>query len=222
MTWKVGARFTAHSATGTLVAVAALLLAALSVSGRAEPMICSSGDTVNRTWTFDSADACDSGPGNPNTSDDLKVLSEQFERSWTLAGRVTGTSGSSDYLNVQLQPGSNWGRQRISGRWSLPRGFWDTFSYAAFIVHVGDRLNGEPSDFGAFIITPETYSGTWSYLQNPQAGDGGGGLSNITLWVASQAEESTPVAAPGTIAILALGLVMVAIGSRLRLRGVIA
>ncbi|MFV0293914.1 MAG: hypothetical protein ACK5II_12175 [Paracoccus sp. (in: a-proteobacteria)] len=195
-----------------------MFAATLSSNASAGLMSCSSEDlsnSVTRTWTFDSADACDTGPGNPNASADLEALAPAgFHQSWDEQGRVADTGDTSSYLDIVLISGT-WGEKNIDATWSLSAGFWDLFGAAVFTVHVGGQPAVDPDDFGAFIITPGSYFGTWTFLQDPSQG-GGGGLSNVALWTGDPVNK---VPSPGSSSIMALGLVLLCLGIRRRRTG---
>lgn len=197
---------------------AALTLGGYHSATQAALMSCdSSGSGYTRTWTFDSAEACGTGPGNPNSSSDLEALGGDFDLTapdtWTKQGDVTDSGDNSDWLNVTLTSGT-WGEKDIEATWTLAPGFWDTFSLGVFTVHVGGSPQSDPDDFGAFIVTSGAYSGTWTFLQEPGQG-GGGGLSNAAIWTArTPGTTTTEVPEPGVLSLFALGL----LGAAWRLR----
>ncbi len=200
-----------------LFALAATWGASSAVAG---PMACnSSASGYDRTWVFDSAEACGTGQGNPNSSSDIENLGGLFDlpagSEWTKRGDVTESGDNSSWLDVMLTSGS-WGGKDIEATWSLAAGFWDTFSQAVFTVHVGHGSIPELSDFGAFIITPGEYSGLWEFAQLPAQG-GGGGLSNAAIWTTGSPPPGgpgNPLPSPAASALLALGFLLLVLHQR--------
>jgi len=115
------------------------------------------------------------GPNaNINTSADVNALFGTSE-TWVKEGEVTG-NGTNDLFTVNLTSGS-WGNNNVAGTWSIDSSFWSMYANAVISMHVGEG-NGDPDAF-AWLITPGTLSGTFSYSDL----DGrGGGLSNLFLF----------------------------------------
>ncbi|GAB3288116.1 MYXO-CTERM sorting domain-containing protein [Parahaliea aestuarii] len=210
--------------TGHLPAACLVLLAASAASNTfASPMTCeSSSGSFTREWSFDSAEACGTGKGNPNSSADIEGLGGVFDLPgsgvWTKRGDVTDNGDDSDWLNVSLTSG-NWGDKDIEATWTLAAGFWDTFGLGVFTVHVGHGPTDNLSDFGAFMITPGEYNGTWQFSQTGAQG-GGGGLSNAGIWTTGVPIDprEQPIPNPGVPALMALGLLLMARQLRRRRR----
>jgi hypothetical protein len=173
-------------------------------------MTCDSTDgTVTRTWTFDSATACGTGPGNPNNSSDITALGGDFAgTTWTKEGDVTGLGDNSSLLNVALTSGS-WGTTDIQATWTLVANFWSLYEEAVFTVHVGGTPNSLPDDFGAFVIEVGQLSGTWTFLQDPLTG-AGGGLSNAAIWTGPGGQ----VPEPGMLLLFGFGLLGISLVRR--------
>ena len=189
---------------GKFISITALGLISLvaSIQVNAGLMSCNSTDgTVTRTWTFNSATACDSGGGNPNSSSDITDLGGAFAgTTWTKEGDVTDGGDFSSLLDVGLTSG-DWGGKDIEGTWTLVDDFWSWFDEAVFTVHVGGNPGSDPDDFGAFIIDVGELSGTWTFLQTTTSQGGGGGLSNVSIWTGPH-----KVPEPGILALFGLGL----------------
>ncbi|MES2626274.1 MAG: PEP-CTERM sorting domain-containing protein [Pseudomonadota bacterium] len=196
------------------IAVTAALSMGISSFATAVPLECSSsGSGIDRTWTFDAADACGTGPGNPNSSADIEALGGVFDLGaddWANDDTITTSGGSSDWLTVTLTSGS-WGGKDIEATWELADNFWENFGMAVFTVHVGGNPQNAPDDFGAFFITQGEYSGTWTFLQDPNEG-GGGGLSNARLWFAGDGEIENPREVPEPGILVLFGTALMGLG----------
>lgn len=193
-----------------LVALALTTFLATGFSSYASAGALSCADTIStttRTWSFNSADACGTGQGNPNASSDIEGLGGVFNPgadNWPMDNAITQAGDPSAFLNVSLLTGA-WGSTNITATWTLAAGFWQIFGKAVFSVHVG---NGSEAidDFGAFFITQGQYSGTWSFNQV----NGQGGLSNARLWTAgkgtTEVDIPSSVPEPGMLLLLGSGL----------------
>jgi len=194
----------------SFVAVAALAaLGFATENASAGVLICQSAAPApfERTWTLGDASACNTGPGNPNSSTDITNLGGAFAgETWTKRGDVTGSADSSSLLDVSLLSGT-WGDQPVSGTWSLASNFWSLYGSAVITTHVGGNPQRAPDDFGAFRITAGALTGNWAFSQIADVQ--GGGLSNLSIWTAPCRGNCTPpttVPEPGTLALLGLGL----------------
>jgi hypothetical protein len=123
----------------------------------------------------------------------IDALFDDLGDPWIQEGVLTAV-GSNDLLTVTAD---SWGVD-IEGTWSLLPSFWSTYSRAVITMHVGNG-GGNPDAF-AWLITPGTETGFFSY---ERIAGTGGGLGNLTLFGSG---EPLSVPEPGTLVLLGLGL----------------
>lgn len=181
--------------------------AVLLVGSAAYAAVCSdtSDDgSPTRTWTLNAASGCAMGEDNPQAAD---ILAEWPSTPWTNEGDITGDGDSSAFLDVDLTTG-DFGGKNTAGTWTLSAAFWLTYGEAVISMHVGNGNEDGLADHASFLLLPGDTSGTWSYVQDPEAGSGGG-LSNFHIW-----GRGTPAPEPGSLALLGLGLAGLALARR--------
>jgi hypothetical protein len=136
----------------------------------------------------------------------IDALFDDLGDPWIQEG-VLNDVGSNDLLTVTAD---SWGVD-VDGSWYLDPSFWRTYSRAVITLHVGQG-GGNPDAF-AWLITPGTEAGLFSYTRI--AGTGGG-LGNLSLFGSG---EPLFVAEPGTLALLGLGLAGLGLSRRRRKTG---
>ncbi len=146
-----------------------LLTGAFALKVQAGTIKC--GDKY-RSASLSSADACYAQTlGSTLKAGDLKDITGN---TWNPVNGLT-TNGTDGWLSVSS---AGWGNASASGTWSINDLFWDNFTSALITMHVGGGQKDAIDNF-EWLITPETLSGTFSYLKSSGKG---GGLSNIKLW----------------------------------------
>lgn len=143
----------------------------------------------NRTASLGSAEVGATGDGNPQVGD----INGNFPglAPWTHVGATSLDDGlSTGGLTITFTTGT-WGAQSVTGTWSIDPSFWSTYGDAVITMHVGAGSVANTPDYFAWLITPGTTSGTFSYER--LAGNGGG-FSNIHLWGAGAPTTRVPEA----------------------------
>jgi len=100
---------------------------------------------------------------------------------WTRVGdknSTDGPNGGYDFDAV-LDNGSFWNGTKVDGTWSFDASIWSDHGQVAVTMHVGGGPQ-PPDDHFAWMITPGTTSGRFSY---ERLAGGGGGFSNMQVWV---------------------------------------
>ncbi|HSC67094.1 MAG TPA: hypothetical protein VLC79_05365 [Cellvibrio sp.] len=113
---------------------------------------------------------------------------------WVKEGELTGV-GENNLFKVEAD---SWGVD-VTGHWYIADAFWDSYSRAVITMHVGQG-GGNPDAF-AWLITPGTTYGDFSYTRISGTG---GGLSNMFLF-----GSGTPlirVSESGVLMLLLMGL----------------
>jgi hypothetical protein len=191
----------------TLVAGAVLGLAAVSCAqASGVTVVCGNSSLGIRTTTVDPALAGSCWAGLTNLGDpDLEAL-------------VNSTYGTTDAGIIDRDTSnSNGGSLSItgvgtqSGTWSFLDSLWDQYDRLFLYFHFGDAQDNpsttsttDPDVFMVELVSPDS-AGTWSF-------NGRTGLSNIAL-IGTGGHQ---VPEPGSLALVGLGLVAVAMTRRRR------
>ncbi len=162
----------------------------------AAPYLC--GSPTTRLATLDSAEACYTGSGNPKGNG--STVDSYFGADWTNVGSETDKGNTGQWFDVTLTSGA-WDGGDAAGTWSIDSNFWNTYDDAVITLHVGHGKSGP--DHWAWLLTDNETAGTWAY---DFISGNGGGLSNLHLWGRDLGLPDTPVAEPGVLGLLALGV----------------
>lgn len=151
------------------------------------------------TLTTDSPATClDSGVGEPsltgNPLNDTFLIGDYSEGYEFIAKNdssdVTGNAG------IFFSGGS-------SGSWSFDESLWDSYLTLAIGFKFGGGDKAESDTWFVYELTKSDYQGAFDYSENK-------GLSHVNLY----GKTSVSVPEPGTIALLGLGLIGIALGRK--------
>jgi hypothetical protein len=129
-------------------------------------------------------------------------------------GNINGNPGTDDFLSDE---GAGSGLVGIgsaafsqvdnasTGTFSFASSLWDEFSSIAVGFKFG--TGNQPDEWFVFLLNPSVSSGTWDFVN---VFDRGGGLSHVQLY----GTPGTNVPEPGTLALLGLGMMGVALARR--------
>lgn len=102
----------------------------------------------------------------------IDALYDDLGDAWVKEGELT-SANSNDLFTVSAD---SWGVD-VAGHWFIDASFWQNYGRAVITMHVGNG-GGNPDAF-AWLITPNTLSGDFSY---ERIAGTGGGLSNMFLF----------------------------------------
>ncbi|MDF3012527.1 MAG: hypothetical protein K0Q78_731 [Cellvibrio sp.] len=102
----------------------------------------------------------------------IDALYDDLGNAWVKEGELT-SAGSNDLFTITAD---SWGID-VEGHWYISAAFWQTYGRAVITMHVGQG-GGNPDAF-AWLITPGTLAGDFSYQR---VAGSGGGLSNLFLF----------------------------------------
>ena len=173
---------------------AAALLMGLSVSS-AEAGSVTCLPSNQRVATLDDAIECKTlNSVNLHSPAQIDALYDDLGDPWVMEGFVTGP-GTNDLFTVTA---NSWGID-VEGNWYIASSFWATYGRAVITMHVGQG-GGNPDAF-AWLITPGTLSGSFSY---ERVAGTGGGLTNLHLFGSGDPFQTVPEPTVGLLSAIGL------------------
>jgi hypothetical protein len=165
------------------------------------------------TATLNSATIGDTGSHTLDAGD----LHTAFTGTWTLSATAT-SDGTAGWLTVDGTP-NNW-NSPVTGTWGINPTFWTTFSSAVISIQVSNE-GDENKKWFAWVITPTSTTGNWTYTKNGGEGGGDGGDSNggvdkMQLWGSGEGSSNAPGVpdAGSTLALMGIALAGLGLISR--------
>ena len=198
--------------------IGALALTTLSASVFANPI---AGTTcgADRIGTASGATHCAYATYAVGTAQEFDVngtfkaadIATLYGDTWVIADELEGPGAfgvaANGYLYATATNG--WGPVPNSGTFGIDESFWDVYDHAVLSIHIGGGQS--IADNWAWLMDNGlTDLQTWSITVDPAFVTNGGGLSNIKLW----GVRGGNVPEPGMIALLAVGLVSIAVVRR--------
>jgi hypothetical protein len=138
---------------------------------------------------------------NLNSPAQIDALYDDMGDPWVKEGEVT-SPGTNDLFTVTA---NSWGVD-VEGHWYIAAAFWETYGRAVITMHVGQG-GGNPDAF-AWLITPGTLSGDFSY---ERIAGTGGGLSNMFLFGSGEPKD---VSESSIVFLLFIGLCSLVLSRR--------
>ncbi len=169
------------------------------------------------TATLNSATIGDTGSHTLDAGD----LQNAFNGTWTLSATRT-SDGTTGWLSVNGTP-NNWDSP-VTGTWGINPTFWTTFSSAVISIQVANE-GDENKKWFAWVITPTSTTGNWTYTKNGgegggegcgEGGDSNGGVNKMQLWGSGQGSSNAPGVpdAGSTLALMGIALAGLGLISR--------
>lgn len=116
---------------------------------------------------------------------------------------LTGVGAGSGFTGIA---GGSFTQTGSTGTFSLDASLWQTWNEIAIGFKFG--TGNQPDEWFVYLLNPLVSSGAWEFVNMFGTG---GGLSHVQLY---GGERNTNVPEPGTLALLAMGLVGAAVSRR--------